>query len=86
MLKQRRKALQAYAPEPQQLERQQNHSVIAECLAFIAGHKPNGISFQVEETGVSASMGTERFTLHPNRFELQSDIEALCRMADRRVR
>jgi hypothetical protein len=64
---------------------QKDHSVIAECLAFISGRLPQGITLQIDQTGVSASMGNERFALHPNRYELQTDIEALCRLATRRL-
>jgi hypothetical protein len=59
--------------------------LMADCISHIAGHLPNGIILQIDNTGVSASMGTERFTLHPNRYELQSDIEALYRLAARRI-
>lgn len=65
---------------------QKDHAVIAECLAFVSGRLPTGMTVQVDQTGVSVSLGNERFTLHPSRFELQADIEALCRMAARRVR
>ncbi len=59
--------------------------LMADCISHLAGHLPNGITLQIDSTGVSASMGTERFTLHPNRYELQTDIEALCRLAGRRM-
>jgi hypothetical protein len=58
---------------------------MADCISHLAGHLPNGITLQIDNTGVSASMGSERFTLHPNRYELQSDIEALYRLAARRI-
>lgn len=76
------KALRVYAVE------QQAHThpkLMADCISHLAGHLPNGITLQIDSTGVSASMGTERFTLHPNRYELQTDIEALCRLASRRI-
>jgi len=76
------KALKAYAVEQ---PRATQPKLMADCINHLAGHLPNGITLQIDSTGVSASMGSERFTLHPNRYELQTDIEALCRLASRRI-
>lgn len=64
-------------------ELEQKH--LSDCLAFIAGRIPSGISVTISCTGVRASMGQQQFQLSQNRYELQADVEALCRLNQRRV-
>ena len=70
-------------PKPVNNELEQKH--LSDCLAFIAGRIPAGISINISCTGVRASMGSQEFALNQNRYELQADVEALCRLNERRV-
>lgn len=64
-------------------ELEQKH--LSDCISFISGRIPAGISVTISCTGVRASMGNQQFQLSQNRYELQADVEALCRLNQRRV-
>ena len=56
---------------------------LSDCMAFISGHIPTGICVTISSNGVRASMGNQQFHLSQNRYELQADIEAMCRLVNR---
>ena len=58
---------------------------LSDCISFISGRIPAGLSVTISCNGVRASMGTQQYQLSQNRYELQADVEALCRLNQRRV-
>ena len=58
---------------------------LSDCISFISGRIPAGISVTISCNGVRASMGAQQFQLSQNRYELQADVEALCRLNQRRA-
>ena len=58
---------------------------LSDCMAFISGHIPTGISITISSNGIRASMGAHQYQLSQNRYELQADVEAMCRLNQRRV-
>lgn len=58
---------------------------LSDCITFISGRIPAGLSVTISCNGVRASMGDQQYQLSQNRYELQADVEALCRLNQRRV-